>query len=216
MVRKAPWILALSLAILVVDFFTLENRLVTTNTALQKAGGFAAALAVAGAGAALVLLALGRASSRAVTEGAERPAKARGPSALGGPAGETGRVRRGPVPRGMGAIVPKMRLRRLKVVAGLAILASWLVVLPMMVHARLIVPASDYSAGPWVAEAFLSMFAVGAQLAAPTPMALAFWPSLLISAYFLLGRRDRPILDLLAGIAGAALVWLLFGVLAPR
>lgn len=208
MARKALWVLVISLLVLVVDFFTLENRLVTTNPAWQKAGGLVAIPAVAGFVAALILLASGW---------ARRLVNGRGRGGAGGPAEkEVERAPRGRAVRGMGVVRPRMRFRPLKVLAGLVVLAAWLVVLPVMVHARLIVPASDYSPGPWAAEAFLSLFAVGVQFAAPTPLALAFWPSMLISAYFLFGRRDRPVVDLIVGIAGAALVWLLFGVLAPR
>ena len=208
--RKVLLVLAISLVILVGDFFTLENRLVTTNPAMQKAGGIIALPAVAGFVGALILLALGRAKKLVNGRGWAEPGRREPADA------EVERAPRGRAVRGLGVVRPKMRFRPVKALAGLAVLASWLVVLPMMFHARLIVPASDYSPGPWAAEAFLSLFAVAVQLAAPTPLALAFWPSMLISAYFLFGRRDRPVVDLVAGIAGAALVWLLFGVLAPR
>ena len=212
--RKVFLVLAISLVILVGDFFTLENRLVTTNPALQKAGGLIAIPAAVGLVAALILLALGQAKKLVNGRGRAEPGR-REPADKVVDDREVEHASRGRAVRGLGVVRPRMRFRPLKVLAGLAILASWLVVLPVMVHAHLIVPASDYSPGPWAAETFLSLFAVGVQFAAPTPLALAFWPSMLISAYFLFGRRDRPVVDLVAGIAGAALVWLLFGVLAP-
>ncbi len=194
--RKPLRVVLISLLIFIVDFVTLENRLVTTSSTLQLVGGLVAVLAVAGIVWGLILMVKTGRPGRLLTPRI-RPVPAT-------PAEKTAEPPR-----------RRSRFRPLKVLMGLAILGSWFIVLPILVHKNLIAPAADYVPGPWVAEAFLSLFALALQCFAPTPVALVFWPSLGVGLYFLFSRKDRPVLDPLLGIAAAVLVFVLFRFVAP-
>ena len=194
MTRMAGRIALISLLVLVVDFLTLENSLVTSGPALQTAGALILVLAVAGLISALILAITGR---RSDLKPGLRPQQ-------GGPVGKAVRTP-----------FQSRRFRPFKVLVGLVILGLWLVLLPFLVHKNLIVAAPDYAPGPWVVEVFLSLFALGVQCLAPTPVAITFWPSAGIATYFLLGRKDRPALDSLLGMAAVALAFVSLRYLAP-
>lgn len=112
--------------------------------------------------------------------------------------------------------VTRTRFRAVKAVIGLLVVASWFIGMPLYVYWTRIVKAPDFAPGPWVADAFLSVFAVAVQYAAPTPIALAFWPSTAMATYLVFSRKDRPVLDALFGVAAVGLVFALWYILMLR
>ncbi len=199
--RKAARIVTIvSFAVLVIDFLTLENRVVTTSPVAQRIGGFGLLLALAGLVCGALLLIVGSAGRRDHT--APQPAQA--------PAERAGR-RTQPAERR--ARVTRSRFRAIKVSVGLLVLASWFLGMPVYAYHSLIARAPGFTAGPWVADALLSLLAVAAQCLAPTPIALVFWPSAVIAVYLLLSRKDRPVLDAVFGVIALALVVGLWSIL---
>ncbi len=201
-----------SFVVLVVDYLTLGNRLVTTNPTAQRLGGLVGLLALAGLVCGVVLL-VGAGRQRSAAAPAE-PGSEGAAAAPAAPSSE--RPRAVPAPRSRrltarpeaGARrVPasRSRFRAAKVIVGLLVLASWLVGAPLYAYWARLVNVPGFEPGPWVADALLSVFAVAAQCAAPTPFALAFWPSTAMGIHLLLSRKDRPVLDVLLVIAAVGL-----------
>lgn len=203
-----------SFVVLVVDFLTLENRVVTTNPVAQGFGRSVGLLALAGLVCSSTLLIVGS-LTRLVSK-----TDVRGDHSL--PAGGTGRrthaysvsgclhePARSPSEASQTAVT-RTRFRAVKVVIGLLVLASWFIGMPLYAYRTLIVKAPDFTPGPWVADVFLSVFAVAVQYAAPTPVAFAFWPSTAMATYLVFSRKDRPVLDALFGVAAVGLVFVLW------
>lgn len=191
------------LAILAADFFTLANRRVTTDPGAQALGRIIGAAAVVGLASSLVALMLGRSRVRAPksvnpTLSPRAAAEPQTPApALPSTPTSSGRAS-GPPTRAS-------RLRAVKVAVALLVLAAWFIGMPVHAYNSRIAQGPGFVRGPWIADAFLSLFAVAMQLTLPTPVALAFWPSLAASVYLLLSRRDRPALDAIAGLVALGL-----------
>ncbi|MGE5483541.1 MAG: hypothetical protein ACM3X4_00815 [Ignavibacteriales bacterium] len=193
--RWARIVAIVSFAVLFIDFFTLENRVVTTNPLAQEIG-----LLVG-----ILTLAVFTCSTLFLIGGTLARPPARQDTSLDA-AGGAGGLR---VPK-----VPGARWRVVKVATGLLVLLSWFVGMPLYAYWNLIAKSPDFSPGPWVADAFLSVFAVAVQVTAPTPIALAFWPSAAMAVYLVFSRKARPVLDALFGVSSLGLVLLLWYVLA--
>jgi hypothetical protein len=86
------------------------------------------------------------------------------------------------------------------VTTGLLVLSWWFIGMPVFAYRSRISPVTGSAPGPWIADAFLSLFALIVQYAAPTPIAAAFWPSALSGLYLVFSRKDRPSIDMLLGI----------------
>ncbi len=196
---KARTVAAISLGVLIVDFFTLENGVVTTSPVAQRFGLYLGLLALAGlvgGSVALIASGLGRLAARRSTR-AERPATQAQPDAL--------------QPTTRKARVARSRFRKAKVLIGLLVLASWFAGMPFYFYETHLANAPGFEAGPWAVDAFFSVYAVAAQCLAPTLFALAFWPSAVMAVCLLLSRRDRPVLDTLfalGAVGPAAWLWL--------
>ncbi len=202
---KARVLAIVFLAVLVLDFLTLENRVVTTNVAAQRAGRWILYVALAGLMCSMAWLIADRLRKR--ESGAPAVGGTRETLTLGEPAMPEARPKSAPRHRS--------RLRTVKALLGMMLLTAWLVGAPIYAH-RYVAGTPDYQPGPWVAEAFLSVFVVAQQCAAPTPMAAAFWPSMFIGVYLVFSRRDRPVFDGFLAAATAGLLYALWFMLRPR
>jgi len=194
---KAGTVTVISLVALVVDFFTLENRLVTTSPLAQRFGlflGLAALVGLIGGITAMISGGPGRLAARRVSAGSEPPLRAE-PETTAPPAARARKSR-----------FVQSRFRVAKILVGLLVPGSWFVGAPLYVHQTLLVNTPGSEAGPWVADAFLSVYTVVVQLMAPTPFALTFWPSAVMALYLLFSRKDRPVLDALFTIGAVGLV----------
>lgn len=207
--RKAARIGAIvCLILLVLNFFTLENREVTTNPAMQALGRTVGIAALVGLAASLVALLLGRRVGRSTPSTATRNTgmdggmerATRDVAAEHGTSGAAHDARTPTQAGGPGGASRGRRFRAAKVVAALLVLAVWFVGLPVYAYRNLVSRAPDFEPGPWMADAVLSVFAVITQVITPTPVALAFWPSLIGSSCLLFSRRDRPLADVIFGL----------------
>lgn len=183
--RKAQIAAVICVVILLVDFMTLENRAMVTDPSGQALGRTVLTAASLGLAASVVVLLLAR--------GGERPAS---PTAGEMPAttastGDRG-LRDAAVPD---RPVRRNKLRKVKIAVSLLVMAGWLVAMPVYVYQNLLSKSPDFESGPWIADAFLSLYAVGMQMIAPTPFALAFWPSMVAAVCLLRSRKDRPVVD---------------------
>ncbi len=168
---RARTVTVISLALLILDFFTLENRVVTTSPRAQTVGGIVFVVALAGLALGLVGMVFGRRERRV-----------------------------SPSEASVRTVPYSQRFRRAKLAVALSVLLTWSVGMPVYAYYSRLVKSADFVPGPWIADAFLSLFAVAAQLVAPTPIALSFWPSILACVYLLFSRKDRPVTDAIFGL----------------
>lgn len=196
------------LIILVLDFLTLENRVVTTNPNAQKAGHAVGASALLGLATSLGVIFLGRQRSQDTKLTGAGAHKHSANQAGTTPSRVTTVLPPHPTAPPAGAAPGRPntgRFRTAKIAVGLLVLATWFVGLPIYAYSHLLSKQPDYVPGPFLADAFLSLYAVAMQVIAPTPIALAFWPSLIASVFLLISRRDRPAADGLSALVALGL-----------
>lgn len=179
---------AVSLAVLIANFLTLQNRVVTTNPVLHEVSGLIGILALAGLVCSVFLLAVG-----SLVRLADHRSTRENPAAR--PKGASLSVR-----------PQKVRFRRIKVLLGLLVFSSWVFGMPLYAYRHLISKAPNFQPGPWLVDVLFSVYAIAVQCSAPTPIALAFWPSSIMAVYLLFSRKDRPVLDGLFAIVSVGLV----------